>query len=72
MTFWTMTRYAERPHMEKAFTQRREQIVGNCCQLRTDIEVYNDVNKGQPPIPLVLDFTYDVEERLQPDENVAA
>ena len=51
--------------MEKAFAQRREQIIGDCVQLKTDVEVYNDMNKGkQPPIQLVLDFTEDVVERL--------
>jgi hypothetical protein len=50
--------------MEKAFAQRREQIVGDCVQLRTDVGVYNDMNRGkQPSIQLVLDFTADVEER---------
>ena len=71
MTFWAMMRYAQRPHMERAFTQRREQIVGDCCQLRTDVDVYNDINEAQPPIPLVLDFTNDVAERLQSEEQAA-
>ena len=30
--------------MEKAFTQRREQIVSDCVQLKTDVDVYNDLN----------------------------
>ena len=55
--------------MEKAFGQRREQIIGDCVQLRTDVEVYNDMNSGKhPAIQLVLDFTDDVAERFAMDE----
>jgi hypothetical protein len=49
--------------MQKAFIQRREQVVGDLVQLATDVEVYNDMNKDVEPIQLVLDFTHDVEER---------
>jgi hypothetical protein len=63
-TFWAMLGYALHPHMEKAFAQRREQIVGDCDQLRTDVDAYNDMNRGkQPEIQMVLDFTDDVAER---------
>ena len=34
-------------------------------QLKTDIDVYNDLNKHEEPIQLVLDFTDDVAEREQ-------
>ena len=49
--------------MEVAFTQRREQIVGDCHQLKTDVDVYNDMKKEKPPIQLELNFTDDVAER---------
>jgi hypothetical protein len=50
--------------MEKAFAQRREQIVRDCVQLKTDVDVYNDMNRGkQSEIQLILDFTDDVAER---------
>ena len=50
--------------MEKAFAQRRDQIVGDCVQLKTDVDVYNDMNRDkQPEIQLVLDFADDVAER---------
>jgi hypothetical protein len=63
-TIWGALGYAPHSHMEKAFAQRREQIVGDCVQLKTDVDVYNDLNKGkQPQIQLVLDFTDDVAER---------
>jgi hypothetical protein len=71
LTFWAMMRYAERSHMARAFTQRREQIVGDCYQLRIDVDVYNDFNTDDFPLPLVLDFTHDVEERMQPEAKAA-
>ena len=48
--------------MEKAFSQRRRQVVGDCLQLKTDVDVYNDQHHDADPIPLELDFTRDVEE----------
>ena len=50
--------------MERAFAQRREQVIGDLVQLKTDVDVYNDLNTGQrPKIQLVLDFADDVAER---------
>lgn len=63
MTFWGMMGYADRPHMHRAFTQRREQIIGDCLQLQIDVEVYNDRNPLEKPIQLLLDFKDDVAER---------
>jgi len=65
-TFWGALGYAPHSHMERAFAQRRDQIVGDCLQLKTDVDVYNDMNRGkQPEIQLVLDFADDVAERQQ-------
>lgn len=63
-TMWAMMKTAPREHMQKAFIQRREQVVGDLVQLATDVRVYNDMHRDAPPIQMVLDFTYDVEERL--------
>jgi hypothetical protein len=63
ITFWAIMGFAPREHMQMAFVQRRNQIVGDCLQLKTDVDVYNDLNKGEEPIQLVLDFTHDVAER---------
>jgi hypothetical protein len=41
--------FAPHDHMEKAFAQRREQIVGDNLQLKIDVDVYNDLNKGKRP-----------------------
>ena len=65
-TFWASMGFALHEHMEKAFAQRREQVIGDCLQLRIDVDVYNDMNRGKhSEIQLVLDFTDDVEERLE-------
>jgi hypothetical protein len=50
--------------MEKAFAQRRELIIGDNLQLKTDIDVYNDSFRGKnAAIQLVLNYTEDVAER---------
>ena len=51
-----------RQFMEKSFGQRRKQIVGDCLQLKTDIDVYNDKHQKEDPIQVELNFTHDVEE----------
>lgn len=54
--------------MELAFQQRRRQIVGDCRQLKVDVDSFNDnANIGQT-IQLILDFTYDVAELEAMDE----
>jgi hypothetical protein len=59
-------------HFVKSFGQRRQQIVGDCCQLKTDADVYNDSRRPVQPIQIVLDFTLDVEELQQPLPRAAA
>lgn len=49
-------------HFVKSFANRRRQIVGDCLQLKTDVDVYNDKKPSQPRIQMPLDFTNDVEE----------
>ena len=65
-SFWAIVGFAPHEHMEKAFAQRREHIVGECTQLNTDVVVYNDMNEGKvPEIQIILDFSEDVAERQQ-------
>ena len=52
-------------HFVKSFAQRRQQIVGDCVQLATDVDVYNDKRRPGTPIQIPLDFTLDVEELQQ-------
>lgn len=63
-SFWADIDTAPRAHMEKAFAQRRRQIVGDSYQLRLDVDHYNDSHPEEPKIQLILDFTDDVEERI--------
>jgi hypothetical protein len=63
-TFWGIMGYAPHDHMQRAFSWRREQIIDDCSQLKTDVDVYNDLNEGKAPkVQMVLDFTEDVAER---------
>lgn len=71
-TFWAVMKDAPREHMQKAFIQRREQIVGDCVQLATDVDAYNAMKSDQPAIPVLFDFRDDVEERLGPYDRKAA
>ena len=57
---------APRDHFVRSFGQRRQQIVGDCFQLKTDVDVYNGKNASQQPIQIPLDFTLDVEELQLP------
>ncbi len=71
--FWADIDKAPRAHMEKAFAWRRQQVVGDCFQLKTDVDVYNDAHSQEQPIQMVLDFTVDVEElQLEQTETGAA
>lgn len=62
---------APHEHFQKSFSQRRQQIVGDCYQLKTDIDVYNDRRSSNEPIQVVLDFTRDVEELQLPFKKVS-
>lgn len=59
---WADIRRAPREHMETAFQQRRQQIVGDCRQLKRDVDYYNLAHPVEPEIQLVFDFTEDIEE----------
>jgi len=62
---------APHQHFQKSFAQRRSQIVGDCFQLKTDADVYNDNRKPSEPIQLILDFTLDVEELQMPFDRAS-
>lgn len=48
--------------MKISFQQRRQQIVGDCRQLKVDVDSYNDLNLDEEPIQTVFDFTMDLAE----------
>lgn len=71
---WDDIRTAERRHMEIAFKNRRQQIVGDCSRLKVDVDSFNENRSPEAPIQLILDFTEDVAEleavaALNPDPN---
>jgi hypothetical protein len=59
---WGDIRTATREHMEIAFQQRRQQIFGDCKQLMSDVDSYNDNYNKTEPIQMVFDFTEDLAE----------
>jgi hypothetical protein len=59
---WADIRTATREHMEIAFQQRRQQILGDCRQLKTDVDSYNENYSSSQPIQMVFDFTDDLAE----------
>src|SRR3546814_5245754 len=62
LSLWADIDDPEAPHTHfvKSFAQRRSQIVGDCLQLKTDVDVYNDKRLPAEPIQIPLDFTLDV------------
>ncbi|MGB6874206.1 MAG: hypothetical protein WBE46_08800 [Dehalococcoidia bacterium] len=59
---WDDIRTASREHMQAALQQRRQQIVGDCRQLKLDVDSYNENKNDGKPIQLILDFTLDIAE----------
>lgn len=62
---------APHSHFVKSFGQRRQQIVGDCLQLKTDVDVYNEKRKPATPVQMPLNFTLDIEELQQPLRRAA-
>lgn len=48
--------------MERSFQQRRQGIVGDCRQLKADVDSYNQNQNEGEAIQLILDFSPDMEE----------
>ena len=61
-TLWADMRWASREHMQTAFQQRRHQILGDCRQLNTDVDSFNENKNVDRPIQIGFDFTRDLEE----------
>ena len=61
-TFWGDIRTEDRPFLETAFQQRRQQIVGECSQLKTDVDSYNQNGNPGEPVQIVFDFRNDLAE----------
>jgi hypothetical protein len=59
---WDDIRSAKPSHMKLAFQQRRQQILGDCKQLKNDVDSYNENGKPFEQIHMVYDFTLDLLE----------
>jgi hypothetical protein len=70
VALWEDIRTASRQHMEIALKQRRQQIVGDCKQLKTDMDSFNENRNPGKPIQMVFDFTLDLEECLDLRKSV--
>lgn len=62
MVLWDDMRTATPEHMRISFQQRRQQIVGDCRQLKTDVDGYNELYPENQPIQMVFDFNKDLAE----------
>ena len=62
VTLWGDLRSENRPFLATAFQQRRQQILGECNQLKTDVDSYNQNRNSGEPIQIVFDFALDLAE----------
>jgi hypothetical protein len=65
---WDDIRTAPRAHMQMSFQHRRRGIVGDCRQMKVDVDSYNDAHPDAEPIQIVFDFTMDLAELEAADE----
>lgn len=63
-TLWVDIDDATRSQMLLSLTNRRQQMVGDAVHLKIDEMIWNDHHPEENPIQLVMDFSEDVEERL--------
>ncbi len=56
--------FAPVSHMHKSYGQRRNQVIDDLFQLKTDVDVFNDtLEDKRQQFQLVLNFTDDIAER---------
>lgn len=63
-TLWVDIDDATRPQMLYSLSSRRQQMVADAVHLKIDEMIWNDRHQQEEPIQLVMDFTDDVDERL--------
>lgn len=72
-TFWGDIDRVNRRKMTKNYVLRRDQMIGDGTQLKIDLMHWNRINPSEEPIQPDLDFTDDVEWRLNsPKKRKAA
>lgn len=65
---WDDIRTAPRDHMQVSFQHRRQGVVGDCRQMKTDVDSYNEAHPDAEPIQIVFDFTMDLAELEAADD----
>lgn len=72
-TLWGSLDDFNRDQMHLSLTNRRQQMIGDGVQLKIDEHVWNNRNPNEAPLQMVMDFTDDIEERLNsPDMGLKA
>ena len=66
---WDDIRSASPDHMRMAFQQRRQGIVGDCRQLKTDLDSFNQNYNADRPIQMSFNFTEDLAELEASEDN---
>ena len=61
---WVDMEDATHPQMLWSLSSRRQQMVGDAVHLKIDEMIWNSKHPDEPHIQLDMDFTFDVEERL--------
>jgi hypothetical protein len=61
---WVDMEDATRPQMLWSLSDRRQQMVGDAVHLKIDEMIWNGKHPDEEQIQLDMNFTYDVEERL--------
>ena len=62
IAMWADMRTATRSHMRMAFQQRRRSIRGDCVQLKSDIDSYNEFYNTGEVIQMSFNFETDLRE----------
>jgi hypothetical protein len=64
ITLWGDTDKADLNKIEKNKTLRRDQVVGDLLQIKINLLHWNRINPDQKPVDIELDFTPDIEWKL--------
>ena len=67
---WIDIDEAPRKQMHKSLIMRREQMVGDGVQLTLDANHWNNIHPEEDPIQIPMDFTEDIEERLNAPDDI--
>lgn len=62
IAMWADMRTATRTHMRLAFQQRRRSIRGDCMQLKSDVDSYNEFYNPGENIQMSFNFETDLQE----------